>query len=72
MTEQYTATGHIVGHTYISSYWKETYTVIEELSDHEGNKAIRVIYGSGIETIHITDRGDDKDITVIPAFVDRK
>ncbi len=56
-----TQTGHQVGATYQSSYWGETYTVIEEITyDDWRGTSVRVKWADGHETTHSTPRGRDK------------
>ena len=51
-----TATGHEVGKTYHSHYWRQTYKV---LAAHEGG-SITVQWADGRQTEHRTDR-DPRD-----------
>ena len=53
-------TGHVIGATYMSRYWRKTYTV-EAVGDSLGGTAngVRVLWQDGRVTVHCTHVGDD-------------
>lgn len=52
-------TGHVIGATYFSTYWKKRYTVLREEITVIGALGIRVKWDDGRCTTHCTDVGDD-------------
>jgi hypothetical protein len=61
MTTTYptTATGHIVGATYMSKYWRQTYQVVCEQMTIIGSSGVMVLWQDGKTTTHSTHVGND-------------
>jgi len=61
---QATKTGHIVGKTYRSAYWRETYTVRAVRPDRVFGEMVTVYWhDQRRETTHCTPRGNDREVT---------
>lgn len=59
-----TKTGHVVGRTYYSTYWREAYTVRAVRPDSVFGEAVTVYWhAQRRETTHCTPRGDDKELS---------
>jgi hypothetical protein len=53
-------TGHIIGATYLSRYWKQRYRVLREETTSIGSRGITVKWEDGRFTTHSTHVGDDR------------
>jgi hypothetical protein len=54
-----TPTGHVIGATYMSTYWRQEYQVVCEAMTSIGSPGITVLWEDGRTTTHCTARGND-------------
>lgn len=53
-------TGHVIGATYYSTYWRQHYKVLREETTVIGSRGITVKWEDGRFTTHCTEVGNDR------------
>lgn len=59
MSTKLTPTGHVIGATYRSTYWRQNYQVVCEQMTIIGSSGVMVLWDDGRTTTHSTHVGDD-------------
>ena len=61
-------TGHVIGASYHSRYWRQKYRVLREETTVLGSRGVMVKWEDGRFTTHSTDVGNDPMLDSDPGF----